>query len=141
MKKQSNPPPPKCLSCVSRLNGKDGNGYQPCSCRPPAPPPPPQIAKGDAYSLHKISEIEKQNKDLTLQRNNLIEACRQRDIKITELEQQLAAERRNNNSLYLNIYHSESIDAVHLMPRHMQNAWDKGQKLWIERNPPPEVSE
>lgn len=40
-KKVSNPYYPKCNSCTKGYNGSNGNGYQPCSCRPKPPPPPP----------------------------------------------------------------------------------------------------
>ncbi|MBM7424933.1 hypothetical protein HNR64_003270 [Spongiibacter marinus] len=31
----------KCKSCQRGFNGMDGNGYQPCTCPPEPPAPPP----------------------------------------------------------------------------------------------------
>lgn len=40
-KKVSTSNPPKCNSCTIGYDGRNGNGYQPCNCRPKPPPGPP----------------------------------------------------------------------------------------------------
>lgn len=64
MKKKSNPLPPKCPACRNGYDGTNGNGYQPCSCRPAPPPPPPKRSFYQGFfGLFKTKESKEATRD------------------------------------------------------------------------------
>ncbi len=47
----------KCNSCEKGYNGRNGNGYQPCGCRPPEPPPCREVPDSGGPALWLLAAV------------------------------------------------------------------------------------